>query len=66
MGSYTISPSIHNYIIIIIRKMLTSAPGALIKQLNMVNIYWNLYNLFFKIMNYVDSNTKFACFGFFN
>jgi hypothetical protein len=48
------------------RKMLTSAPGALVKQLNMVKKHWNLCNLLYKSMNNVYSNAKFASFGFLN
>jgi hypothetical protein len=48
------------------KKMVTSIPGALVKELNIVNKHWNLCNLFLKNINIVYFNTKFAYFSFFN
>jgi hypothetical protein len=40
--------------------MLTTAPDALVEQLNIVNKHWNLCTLSFKSMNDVYFNIKFA------
>jgi hypothetical protein len=47
-------------------KMLNSAPGTMVKELNMVKFFWNLCSQFLKRVKSVAFYTKFSFFKFLN
>jgi hypothetical protein len=47
-------------------KMLNSAPGTMVKELNMVKKIWNLCSQFLKSVKSVAFYTKFSFFSFLN
>jgi hypothetical protein len=46
--------------------MLTSAPGALVKEANIVNFFWKLYSQPLKNKKIVVFYANFSLFGIFN